>query len=356
MTAAGTGAGAGTAAGTGADAPGAGAAASGAGGGTDSPGKPQLVFVHGIGGLRNADQDRTRWLQALATGARAAGHEKTISALTQGWLADVKFADYSDLFGGRGAQGAATDAELDKADEELTAGLLDAMLDDLVEQFPPDTGSQDARMVQQARHHLDAMTTGRQPQGVGAPFRQLVWVTTTLMQMPVLRQTAQWLNGKSFMLQLSQVARYLNRRGSKADLGAAVRARVLEGLDPSRPLVVVSHSLGTVVAYEALHEYEGQVPLWVTLGSPLALGGVVLQRLVPRPPHCPGRVGAWLNFWDRDDVVAGRPRLADWIAPGPTGVKAETESVESRGLWTHTATKYLEHRQVAGPVVEALLP
>lgn len=68
-------------------------------------GKPQLLFVHGIGGLRDTATDRDRWLQALAAGARDAGMVDAISGLTQGRLADVTFANYSDLFNRRGAQG-----------------------------------------------------------------------------------------------------------------------------------------------------------------------------------------------------------------------------------------------------------
>ncbi|MCX5443900.1 hypothetical protein [Streptomyces sp. NBC_00063] len=317
---------------------------------------PQLMFVHGIGGLRNAEAERQQWLRALATGVRAAGQAELVSALTQGWLADVRFADYSDLFNTRGAQGGALDGELDPSDAQVLSGLLEAMVDELVEQFPPDTGTRDARVIEQARHHVDALSSGSRAQGVGEFARRLVWVTTTLLQLPGLRQGAQWVNGQAFALHLSQVARYLNRHGDRAALGSAVRSQVLEGLDPARPLVVVSHSLGTIVAYEALHEYEGSVALWVTLGSPLALGGVVLQRLVPRPPSCPEGVGAWHNFWDRNDVVVGRPQLANWIAPSSRGVKAESAPVKSSGVWTHTATKYLEHAEVAGPIVEALLP
>ncbi|MFJ3960801.1 hypothetical protein [Streptomyces sp. NPDC090036] len=315
---------------------------------------PQLLFVHGIGGLRDPEAERRQWLAALATGVRAAGQPELVSALTQGWLADVRFADYSDLFTARGAQGGVAEAELDPLEEQIVAGLLEAMVDELAEQFPPDTGTPDARLIEQARHHLDGLSSGSQ--GPGAFGRRLVWATTTLVQLPGLRQSGQWANGQAFALHLSQVARYLNRRGDKAALGAAVRSRVVEGLDPARPLVLVSHSLGTVVAYEALHEYEGPVALWVTLGSPLALGGVVLQRLVPRPPSCPEGVGAWLNFWDRNDIVVGRPRLADWIAPSSTGVEAQTAPVKSAGLWTHTATKYLEHADVSRPIVEALVP
>ncbi|MFB7054936.1 hypothetical protein ACFCXT_17675 [Streptomyces vinaceus] len=318
---------------------------------------PQLVFIHGIGGLRNTEMELRQWLRALATGVRAAGRPELVSALTQGWLADVRFADYSDLLNAKGAQGGVPGGNSeDRFDELVLVDLLEAMLDELAEQFPPDSGTPDARVIVQARHHLDALSSGTQAQGVGEFARRLVWVTTTLLQLPGFRQTAQWVNGQAFALYLSQVALYLNRRGDKASLGSAIRSRVLEGLDPARPVIVVSHSLGTVVAYEALHEYKGPVALWVTLGSPLALGGVVLQRLVPQPPSCPDEVQAWHNFWDRNDVIVGRPRLADWIAPSSRGVKAETAPVKSGGVWTHTATKYLEHAKVAGLIVEALLP
>ncbi|MGW2303878.1 hypothetical protein [Streptomyces sp. NPDC001809] len=317
---------------------------------------PQLVFVHGIGGLRNAEAERQQWLRALATGVRATGRAELVSALTQGWLAEARFADYSDLFTPRGAQGSALGDELDPSDEQVLSGLLEAMVDELAEQYPPDTGTRDARVIEQARHHVYALSSGSRAQGVGGFARRLVGVTTTLLQLPGLRQGAHWVTGQAFALHLSQVARYLNRSGDRASLGSAIRSRVLEGLDPARPLVVVSHSLGTIVAYEALHEYEGSVALWVTLGSPLALGGVVLQRLVPRPPSCPEGVGAWHNFWDRNDIVVGRPRLADWIAPSSRGVKAQTAPVKSSGVWTHTATKYLEHAEVAGPIVKVLVP
>ncbi|NEE39284.1 hypothetical protein G3M53_79540, partial [Streptomyces sp. SID7982] len=103
--------------------------------------------------------------------------------------------------------------------------------------------------------------------------------------------------------------------GTGLGLDARIRERVLSGLDPSRPLIVVSHSLGTVVAYEALHSYGGRVPLWITLGSPLAMGALVLQRLVPRPPRTPPGVESWLNFWDRDDIVVARPRVERWMEP-----------------------------------------
>ncbi|MFC8094822.1 hypothetical protein [Streptomyces sp. NPDC057301] len=318
-------------------------------------GKPQLLFVHGIGGLRDIDTDRRRWLQALAAGARDAEMADAISGLTQGWLVDVTFANYSDLFNRPGAQGD-TAWELDEDEAPFLAGLLDSMLEELAEQFPAASSPQDARIIADARYQLDAAVQGRQSQGVGDVGRRLVGVTTTVLRLPGVRQAAQWMNGWAVLSHLAQVGRYLDRRAKRAELGAAVRERVLENLDPTRPLAVVSHSLGTVVAYEALHEYDGAVNVWITLGSPLALGAVVLDRLVPHPASCPSNIASWLNFWDRDDIVVGRPHLANWIGPSKSGVKAVTERVDSHGLWTHTATKYLEHGAVARPVIEALRP
>ncbi|ALC31300.1 hypothetical protein [Streptomyces sp. CFMR 7] len=63
------------------------------------------MFVHGIGGLRDAAEERREWLNALADGARAAGHADVVSGLTQGWLAETRFADYSDLFTDPDARG-----------------------------------------------------------------------------------------------------------------------------------------------------------------------------------------------------------------------------------------------------------
>ncbi|WP_371664762.1 hypothetical protein [Streptomyces sp. NBC_00280] len=83
-----------------------------------------------------------------------------------------------------------------------------------------------------------------------------------------------------------EVAAYL------ADVDSPARAAVREGVAARiarhRPRVVLAHSLGTVVAYEALHAHpELQVELLVTLGSPLALPHGVFDRLVPGPTGAP---------------------------------------------------------------------
>src|SRR5207249_10502663 len=55
--------------------------------------------------------------------------------------------------------------------------------------------------------------------------------------------------------------------------------------------VVIGHSLGSIVAYEALCKHpEWQIDTFVTLGSPLGIQRLVFDALVPRPE---GGHGAW---------------------------------------------------------------
>jgi hypothetical protein len=316
---------------------------------------PQLICVHGIGGRRETSEELGCWLDALVAGMRAAGCLDAATALARGELAEPRFANYSDLFHRDGSQGAFDEA-VEDAEAPLLAEMIGSILDRLDEMYPPSelgAATPERRAVDDARFRVEAVLSGRQAQGPGVPVRVLVGAASAVLRLPVMRQAAQWMSGQAFLFQLAQVGRYLDRTNGGA-LGTAARERILDGIDTARPLVVVAHSLGTVVSYEALHEYPGEVALWVTLGSPLALGGVVLDRIEPRPARCPDSVGAWHNFWDRDDIVAGRPGLAKWFGANARGVEAVTRRVDSTGLWTHPVVKYLQQAEVARSVAEAL--
>ncbi|MFD8230633.1 trypsin-like serine peptidase [Streptomyces sp. NPDC059696] len=96
----------------------------------------------------------------------------------------------------------------------------------------------------------------------------------------------------------------------------AVRQAVLDGVMETMPtsgeLVLVTHSLGTVVGMDLLNRLpEGLDPvLLVTAGSPLGLDGVN-ERLLTRGPHQPPRVRDWVNVWCPTDAVAIGCPLAD---------------------------------------------
>ncbi|MBE9498027.1 hypothetical protein IHE61_02325 [Streptomyces sp. GKU 257-1] len=319
-----------------------------------SSGRTQLLFVHGIGGLRDAERERRTWLEALADGARKAGHADAVSGLTQGWLSEARFVDYSDLFSDREAQGGAENDIPGEQVEFLEALVRDAV-DEIAREAQREADRQTLRVADDARDQLQR--TGGQSQGLLGPVRVLANALTTILQAPGLRRAAQWANGWSLLGHLAQVSRYLNRaecdsRGRTLD--ARIRERLLRQTDPGRPLVVVAHSLGTVVSFEALHEYTGSVKLLVTLGSPLATGAAVRQRIRPVPARTPEVVARWLNFWDRDDIVVARPRLQQWMLPNTSRVVPTTDRVDSDGIWVHTATKYLRQPAVAGPIAEVL--
>lgn len=218
------------------------------------------MFVHGIGGLRDAANERREWLVALAEGARAAGHADAVSGLTQGWLAEVRFADYSDLFTDSEAQGDGPWTLEEQEDAAFMTAFVASLVDELARQAAERGDRRTAAVAEDARAQLPGADDSEE-QGAGEPFRVLGQVLTTLLQMPGLRGCAQWASGTPLLWHLAQVGRYLRRR--EADdrgrtLDVRIREQVLKGTDPGRPLIVVSHSLGTVVAFEALRRTRGR--------------------------------------------------------------------------------------------------
>ncbi|MFD9793305.1 serine peptidase [Streptomyces sp. NPDC059070] len=109
-----------------------------------------------------------------------------------------------------------------------------------------------------------------------------------------------------------EVRRYLH----VPQIRAAARSTVAETIRQARPRVVLAHSLGSVVAYEALHAHpELTVDCFVTLGSPLGLPGGIFDHLVPAPiaerGARPAGVRYWVNLADTGDLVAIPRRLGD---------------------------------------------
>lgn len=312
--------------------------------------RPQLVFIHGIGGPRDPARELTQWTSALASGMRAAGHARLGRELTAGSGTECVFAHYADLFGQRQAQGE-PDGLPEEAQADVLSDLLVAWVDALAAE---DVSERDRRLLAHARAEAAPRD---QAQGSLEVVRRAINVATTVLSLKPWSGPAQWITPKLMVRHLAQVARYL-ARGEHDDDGVGldrrVRARVAEALGDG-PVVVVAHSLGTVVALEALHEHPSDIRLLVTLGSPIAMRTVVWPRLVPQPPSTPATVAEWLNFWDRDDVIAVRPHLERDVRANLAGVAPVSSRIDSDGVWVHSADKYLAQPAVAGRVAEALM-
>ncbi|MFF3544001.1 hypothetical protein [Streptomyces platensis] len=129
--------------------------------------------------------------------------------------------------------------------------------------------------------------------------------------------------------------------------GPALREVVKETLAEvdGGPLVVVGHSLGTIIAYEVLMEQGREVELLVTVGSPLAITEV--QDHLARPPAVPAGVAAWHNASDLRDLVALDHTLRPEYAPQErvTDLLVTNDSGNHHGI-----SEYLSQHEVRAPV------
>lgn len=145
-----------------------------------------------------------------------------------------------------------------------------------------------------------------------------------------------------------QIVAQLGRYFGDERLRSEVRGRIEAVMDESTR-VVIAHSLGSVVAYEALVAHpEWQVDTFVTLGSPIA-GEWVRTKL--HPPVGAEGTGAWPNIrrWVNvqavGDTVIRVPDTATWF-PGVEDVAVDN------GPDAHRAEPYL-NAAVTGKAIAA---
>jgi hypothetical protein len=118
---------------------------------------------------------------------------------------------------------------------------------------------------------------------------------------------------------MHEATRYLkNRGGVGAEVRAALRSTLEAAWRAGERVLLLGHSLGSVIAYDTLWELtherpaSGEVTVLVTLGSPL--GTYFVQRSVKgareagarRYPH---NIRRWVNLTARSDTTALQPRL-----------------------------------------------
>jgi len=146
---------------------------------------------------------------------------------------------------------------------------------------------------------------------------------------------------------LKQVVLYLN----DSEIRQRVLDRILAKIAPDTR-VVIGHSLGSVVAYEALCRKPENVAGFVTLGSPLGIRNVVFDKLQPPPDamgvgHWPGSTQFWVNIADSGDIVAAQKRLAPLF-----GNQVEDLPV-CNGWDAHNSERYLSSIQAGQAIARA---
>jgi hypothetical protein len=151
-----------------------------------------------------------------------------------------------------------------------------------------------------------------------------------------------------FLGDLKQVDLYLN----DADTHEKVIGLVLSAIQPDTT-IVIGHSLGSVVAYEAICRKPDRVSTLITLGSPLGLRYVVFDKLTPRPDgmglgRWPGEVKKWTNIAATGDIVAAQKRLSMLF-----GIDVADLLIDN-GWDAHSSTRYLNSEEAGRAVAAAL--
>lgn len=134
--------------------------------------------------------------------------------------------------------------------------------------------------------------------------------------------------------------------------------QLIEASAKDGPLIVVSHSMGTVIAYDCLMRDERCPPIdaLMTIGSPLGLDEVQ-DKLHPewtRDNGFPSKVTKWINVYDRLDPVAGfDPKIANDFKNNGAKVIDDINEQNS-GAWRHNISKYMMGEKLRASLSELL--
>jgi endonuclease G, mitochondrial len=304
--------------------------------GTAGPygGDVQLVFVHGRSQQgRDPVVLRSGWVAGLAKGLVRAG----LPAID---AADVWFPFYGDTLVDalpvRESMLASTAEDLAVAEALAPAdpdarGLYGSLLEEAATAAGMPAalrGEDDAPEVAESR--LAGSVVGRMQ-------RQLTWLANRsgLDDLVIARA-------------FRDVAAYLD----VPDLRSRVLDEVLTTVPERGPVVLVCHSLGTVVGMDLLQRLppDLEVRALITAGSPLGMDSVH-RRLLAGGPHLPDHVASWLNAWCSADAVAiGCPLAGRW---GRRVVEVTTDNPKDRA---HDIEEYLADGRVARAIGDALRP
>ncbi|OAH63617.1 hypothetical protein AYJ66_11210 [Dietzia cinnamea] len=151
---------------------------------------------------------------------------------------------------------------------------------------------------------------------------------------------------------LKQVHNYISQEG----LRAAILTQILKTLPESGEVVLIGHSLGSIVAIDLLDHLPDDlhVSRFITIGSPGAARILheKQDRLLKRFPYA--RVDDWTNFFvPMDPVTAGRGLAS--VFPGAQDFRIQIPFAKNNPL-AHSAEHYLAHPAVGMLVADALKP
>lgn len=151
---------------------------------------------------------------------------------------------------------------------------------------------------------------------------------------------------------LKDLSKYYEDETIRNTLRGRLRDEILKNKD--KRIMILSHSMGTIIAYDVLRNIGKEHPRlivdhFVTLGSPLGLPHVKYKIAKENPlVRTPSIVKKWSNFADKRDPVAMDVHLAGDYAANDNGVLVEDDLVANDwGGIHHKSYGYLRTPEVS---------
>lgn len=297
----------------------------------------QLIFVHGRAQEhKDSIALKAEWIDALNEGLAKSGLSMPIAEH------DVRFPFYGDTLYDL-TEGVSADA----AAEVIVRGL--------------DSGGDEQRfaraVIEEIRRHA-GITDAQLAEIGGDQVIQrgpLNWEWSQSVLRAIDRHVP-FGSGRSIALFTRDVYRYLKNQGIRDTIDSGVAS----AMSTSTEMVVVAHSLGTVVAYNLLRQQAQargwRVPLFVTLGSPLAVTEIRKTLRGMATLRCPAGVSRWFNAMDERDAVALYPLDVASFPLDPAEPTIENKrDVRNKTTNRHGIAGYLDDEVVAKRIHDALI-
>jgi hypothetical protein len=245
-----------------------------------------ILMIHGIGQEDSAKEDLLkRWTESLHAGQPGLLDGKSVEMAYYG----TTLADWTNgktkTAVGLGAESTAVDVS--DADE---LKFLSAVM----EEFANDHG------IDETEIEAAIESTGND----AVPMDN--FIARRLVGLMRLIEKISPAKGSLLLRVVRQGHTYLSSPGAAKAVDCIVRPFL-----HMNPQVLITHSLGTVIAFKLLRELEAkgvsiQIPLLITMGSPLGIDAFKAKIGVPR--RKPAFVEKWINFYDPSDFVSlGKP-------------------------------------------------
>jgi hypothetical protein len=296
----------------------------------------KIVLVHGRSQENKIQADLQQlWLQAAIRGVVAAG----LPALPELTNASVALPYYGDL--------------LFKLTEDAGREAFKRLVDRGAEASAPPAEEQEFTqnlVLEMARAKGISLEQIAAESGGGVVERNIQNWPAVLAALRLLDRLPN-VGQSSIELFTRDVWYYLTKKGLRLQIDAIVDAAIPK----EEPCVVVSHSLGTIVAYNVLmnRTKRGNITALITIGSPLGIEAIWSRLPSDTPPRkAPQGVGRWLNARDAQDTVALYEISANVYRGNPA--VTNYDGVDNSSDNHHGIVQYLEDKVIANAIYEGV--